>query len=279
LKKEKEMKKRTKMFSVIASLLVPLVLLSFGGKTFANEEGVLEAIEAVEVQGPYTPDPNTIALWHLDGNGNDASSNGNNLYVREDKVDWVTGYYGGAVLMNANEPWAGNCSASDGYPALNALGYGTTYYSGTGDMTIEAWVKFDSISKEYKIFTDDPAPWGSMVPYCLSINSGTGRFYISDDYNGWDELEAPVSDQAGIWFHIAAVYTYHSKMQIYINGKSKAKKSTTIIPASNSGPDHTVYVGGTYCGTSNGLNVDEMRISNIARKYRGKKSLISEIEE
>jgi hypothetical protein len=266
--------------SVMAVFFFFLLLLLFllpSGKISANEEDPVEIGEVSDGQGPYTPDANTIALWHFDGGGQDAGPNGYNLYVYEDRIDWVSGYYGGAILMNAPVPEPANCSPAD--PAIIVPGYGTTYYSGTGDMTIEAWVKYDSTAKEYIIFANDPEPWGTRVPYSLSIISGTARFHIEDAYNGWADLDVPVADKVSTWFHIAATYTYHSKMQLWINGMSKGKKSTTIIPASLPGPDNNVHIGGTNCVTSNGLTLDELRISNIARKYRGKRSLVSEIEE
>ena len=87
------------------------------------------------------PDAYTVSLWHLDGDGTDASGHGNDLAVKTDRVVWIDAHYCQGAEMG-EDPWTGDCWNSDG-GALTASGERCTY-PGTGDWTVEAWVLFPS---------------------------------------------------------------------------------------------------------------------------------------
>jgi hypothetical protein len=209
----------------------------------------------------FSPDSNTVALWYLNGNGNDASSNGNDLAVKTDRVSWVSSQYGQGAEMGT-DPWSGSCFNSDG-GALTCQGSGCSYM-GSGDWTVEGWVLYPSNSASYTIVRHYSEHWAGHDPYGLSIdNGGVARFYIVDSNDNSVSVSADISGYVNQWVHVAAVYRYQQNMELYVNGSSIGQISTTIVPETLTSYD--VFVGGSYCGTSTGLKVDEVRISNTAR--------------
>jgi len=211
--------------------------------------------------GEFEPDQYTVALWHLNGNGADSSGSGNDLIVKSDRVFWVSGKYGQAAEMGT-DPWSGDCHNSDG-AALTAPGSGVTY-PGSGDWTIEAWVKVDSFTVYYTVVSHYSKHWACHDPYSLTIRpDGKVCFKIEDSNTQTEFVEATLTTGTGEWFHIAGVYRYQQSIEVYENFELIGQKSTSLVPETLTNYD--VFVGGDYCGTSTGLKVDEVRISNFAR--------------
>jgi hypothetical protein len=212
----------------------------------------------------FSTDGNTVALWHLNGNGNDDSSNGNHLQVHPTNPDIVTwenvGYCDAHCVMGEDE-WSGGCGSSTG-AALTAPGAGCTY-PGSGDWTVEAWVCFPSNSEGYYAVSHYSKHTAGHDPYHLGVNSGQAYFLLEDSSNDFIQISADISAYVGQWVHLAGVYRYQQDVALYLNSNQVAYDTTTLIPEYL--PSYDVFVGGTYCGTSTGLKVDEVRISNKAR--------------
>ena len=208
----------------------------------------------------FVPDADTVALWHLNGNGDDASGNGNHLAVKTDRVSWVPGQFGQCAEMG-DDPWSGSCFNSDG-GALTAPGAGCTYPGG-GDWTVEAWVLFPSNSEGYMAACHYSKHWAGHDPYRLGISNGEAYFQLEDSSNNYINISADISAHVGEWVHLAGVYRYQQDVALYVNGARVAHDPTTLVPETL--PNYDVFVGGSYCGTSTGLKVDEVRISDMAR--------------
>jgi hypothetical protein len=97
----------------------------------------------------------------------------------------------------------------------------------------------------------------------LYISNGQAGFLIEDSSNNSIFITGDISGYAGQWVHIAGVYRYQQDLALYVNGVRVAYDTTTLIPEYL--PGYDVFVGGCYCGTSTGLKVDEVRISDTAR--------------
>jgi len=205
----------------------------------------------------WTPDEHTVALWHLNGNGVDFSGNGNDLTIKTDRVGWVDDapHCRGAGMLD--DPWEGGCENSDG-GALTAPGANCTY-PGNGDWTIEAWVYFPSNSATYTVVSHYSEHVAGQDPYRLFIENGQASFEI----NNTVAVTADVSDKKCGWFLLTAVYRYQQDAAIWVDGVRREISATTEIPQHL--PEYDVYVGGSFCGTSTGLKIDEVKISNVAR--------------
>ena len=208
----------------------------------------------------FVPDADTVALWHLNGNGEDASGNGNHLAVKSDRVSWVPGKFGQCAEMG-EDPWSGSCWNSDG-GALTAPGAGCTY-PGSGDWTVEAWLLFPSNSESYLAVSHYSKHWAGHDPYHLGVSSSQAFFQFEETPGNPNYISADISSYVGEWVHIAGVYRYRQDAALYVNGAQAAYQATTAAPEYL--PSYDVFVGGCYCGTSTGLKVDEVRLSNVAR--------------
>jgi hypothetical protein len=211
----------------------------------------------------WSTDGNTVALWHLNGNGNDNSGNDYHLQVHPtnpNAVSWGYAKYCFGAVMGEDD-WSGGCENSTG-AALTTPGAGCTY-PGSGDWTVEAWVCFPSNSETYYAVSHYSKHWAGHDPYALYISNGQAGFLIEDSSNNSIFITGDISGYAGQWVHIAGVYRYQQDLALYVNGVRVAYDTTTLIPEYL--PGYDVFVGGCYCGTSTGLKVDEVRISDTAR--------------
>lgn len=205
----------------------------------------------------WQPDEHTVALWYLNGNGDDFSGNGNHLTVKTDQVGWVDDAPHCRGVMMGEDGYPGDCFESDG-GALTAPGEGCTY-PGSGDWTVEAWVYFPTNTESHGIVYHYSEHVSGHEPYYLSIVNGIAEFQI----NNVTVASADVSAYVKQWFHLAAVYRYEEDVALYVNDSEVARQSTSLVPEYL--PDYDVYLGGNYCGTNIGLKIDEVRISNVAR--------------
>ncbi len=213
---------------------------------------------------PLTLDLATVALWHLDGDGTDAGGFGYDLSVKPDRVTWIPGKFSQAAEMGT-DPWTGDCFSSDG-GALTAPGHGITY-PGAGDWMIEAWIKVDDYDLEHTVLSHYSEHWEVHDPYRLHLMPGGElRFTIIDGNDQTDTLSAQLSAAAGGWVNVAVIYRYGQSLEIYEDFVLVAQKATGLVPETLNQYDG--YVGGTYCGTSDGLAIDEVRISDFPR-YQG----------
>ncbi|MHB9029213.1 MAG: LamG domain-containing protein [Candidatus Latescibacterota bacterium] len=201
----------------------------------------------------------TVAYYHLEGNGTDASGNGNDLVIKSDRVTWVPGKTGQAALMGTN-PWSGSCFNSDG-SAMTAPGSGVTY-PGNGDWTVEAWVNVPDLTRTRFIVSHYSEHWAGHDPYHLMIiPDGICRFQLSSG-SGDEWVDSAPLIQINKWYHVAGVYRYNQSMQVYINGEKVGEKAVSIVPEYL--PYFNAGIGGNFCDTSTGLMVDEVRISHAA---------------
>ena len=207
----------------------------------------------------FDTDPDTVALWRLNGNGLDDSGNDYDLAIKSDRVSWSVGTCGLATLMGT-DPWTGSCFSSDG-GALTAPGSACAY-PGDGDWTVEAWVRVPPSTDRDWIVQHYSEHVAGHDPYGLGILDGEATFYI----DGGDDLvliSADISAFEGAWVHLAGVYRLGTDLALYLDGERIASQSTTTVPEYL--PNYDVFVGGNYCGTSTGLQIDEVRISKAPR--------------
>ncbi len=231
---------------------------------FADSCGVCGGDESSCGGAEQSDDPATRALWHL-SDGDDAGGGGHDLVVDVSRVSFVPGRFGlAAEIGSAPAPLKGECGAGGG--ALTAPGSGVSY-PGTGDWTLEAWIKVDDYDRTYIVISHYSEDWEGHDPYQLLIEPGGQlTFAITGGDNQTGSVTAALSSAAGEWTHVAAVYRYQERLEIYENFSLLAHQETTVVPEILTAFD--VYLGGTYCETSTGLTLDDARISNFAR-YHG----------
>ena len=211
----------------------------------------------------YQPDAYTVALWHLDGNWKDASSNGHDLTV-SGNPQFILGCPQVQGSTNAVPPHL-YYSVSD--PDL--IYAGGIQYPGSGGWTIECWVKFDHLFHQF------PENRGMMIhqytpgiaghePFELGIRNGQLYFHIQSASNQVLSVTVDASPYVGQWIHIAGVYE-PGKIKLYVNGNLVAEKTGNVVPESRTANFYICSQWDFSHGHSWDFHIDEVRISNKAR--------------
>src|SRR3989344_5224092 len=80
------------------------------------------------------------------------------------------------------------------------------------------------------------------------------------------------------WIYATAIYNYKENIQVYINGNLIAETPTSLVLEYL--PNYNAFVGGNFCGTTKGITIDELRVSNIARpQYFNNAPFIDPVED
>jgi hypothetical protein len=195
-------------------------------------------------------DANTVGLWHLDETGGsgaffkDASPNGNNASIAAGGPVVVNGVAGKARRFNGSTDYL---QASLYSPAL-----------GASNITIEAWVHLGSTSLQGTFVKDQNSSVGIGVGNTQFTNAGNNLILL---YEGVRWINTGVQIGTG-WHHVAAVIDANGKPSAYIDGvKVYTDSSTAPTPVSNA----NILIGGGQASRYFNGNIDEVRLSNIAR--------------
>jgi|LGVF01.1.fsa_nt_gb uncharacterized repeat protein (TIGR01451 family) len=203
----------------------------------------------VQAQGD---DDGLVAEWHFDeGSGSvlaDSSGNGNDGVIYG--ATWVEGKYGGALSFDGVDDYV---EVSDS-PELSG---------GVKDLTVEAWVKPESVSQHVVIGKYRDTSWKDW-----GINIRNNKLHFQYEYksNNYDSFYGDSILNTNVWYHVAFVYSYTDKKTIlYLNGMNDGTRTLpTDLPDTNT-PVQIGRVGGSYGSRSNfkGL-IDEIKIYNSA---------------
>ncbi|RJR29341.1 LamG domain-containing protein [Candidatus Microgenomates bacterium] len=205
-------------------------------------------------------EPQAVVNWPLNENGVQTVQGvgGEQLVLNSSYLPaWVPGKYGNSLLFNRNG------SNSEAYVKDSAR------VEPSEDMTVEAWVKFNSLpsaqGKDAVVITKkhSGSPYNA---YFIDINKKDSVRFSWRNSNG-EAFVAYTADsriKAGQWYHLAGVKS-GSKLRIYINGGNATLKSTNTIGqlynssgAFNLGTDWT---GGNRAE----VLIDEVKVYNYAR--------------
>jgi hypothetical protein len=162
--------------------------------------------------GPvYRTDANLQALWLLEeesgtrydetGNDNDLTDNNTVLYSSDSKQGTNS-----ADFESANNEYLEIADGSQ------------TGLDVTGDLTILAWAKFESISADQAIVAKYDASGNDRAYLVWFENTGaTIYFNVSSNGTAITNHESCFSLTAGVWYHVACVYN-STDLRIYVNG-------------------------------------------------------------
>jgi hypothetical protein len=171
------------------------------------------------------PDNPTVAWYRFEGNGEDSSGSGNDLSI----VNYTTAYewFKETEWVNGQSGSALNVSRYDKYHySIAGDGWGCAY-PGIGDWTVETWVKLPSENR----FTEIVYHPGFFIGYHGSQYTGPGTlpyYHMVFTFNG-QMITAPYNN-ADTWVHVAGVYRYLDRLELYINGELVAEEAAQGIP-------------------------------------------------
>jgi hypothetical protein len=209
-------------FLIIVALILGLVLT---GCTLLSNIGQVPTSEQSGVtyltkNGLLSDD--LVGLWHFSGNALDSSGNNN-----------LGAVYGEAFYVD--HPTMGQALSFDGDGDYVEVA-DSAILDITSDLTIEAWVKFDSFTSPHSFVVGKDTI--GQRSYGLFVDGGyyskTGKvgfivFSASSYTIHWGDTALNI----GQWYHIAGTYDYvangTSVMEVYVNGNSDSTATTNAV--------------------------------------------------
>lgn len=223
----------------------------------ADEE--LDAVDtttepgSVLLSGAYSPDDNTVALWHLnEASGatevTDASGNGHTGTASDTTITGKTGKWGKAVEFDGVDDYIE-------IPDDVGLDF-------TSTISVEAWIKLTDVTagSQFPVSKGNAEPWNFQT----SSDGSEFRFFVrrasDNSYANAGFSTALLTN--GEWFHVAGTFN-GTDIKIYLNG---GLKETTPFTGMLKQTSNNVNIG-AYNGTAGWVSglIDEVRISSVAR--------------
>lgn len=149
----------------------------------------------------------------------------------------------------------------------------TALLNGVNKMTVEAWVKPETVSSTHTILSRWVVSPANSLLFIFDIDVGVPKFIISPDNSGTKTASATSATiSTGSWQHVAAVYdgtqaTNGDRVVLYINGSPVATTVEASFPATlyGSAPDSPIQLARyNEVNYYDGIG-DEFRIWNTAR--------------
>ncbi|MBI5953670.1 MAG: hypothetical protein HY865_18605 [Chloroflexi bacterium] len=207
---------------------------------------------------PSWPDADayTSAMLHMDGV--DTSTN----FVDQTGKSWVVG--GNAQVDNFHKKFGNGSALFDGSGDYIYTANHTSFDFGSGDFTIEAWVRFNSIATTQVIFDKRSASY-NYPSFMLGYSASSHQWFFNSSKNGtsYAVTLAGGTAAANTWYHVAAVRS-GDVWKLYVDGQPVSSATVSGAVVLNSG---NVFIGAQGVGT-NSFNgwLDEVRISKgVAR--------------
>lgn len=171
----------------------------------------------------------------------------------------VTGS-GDAQVDTAQGKFGGASALFDGSGDIISTDTNLSYFETTSDYTIEGWYYYTNVSVASDVFLIGTINVGTRV----SVTTTTSGTIGVDNRGAAPDITAAGSLSTGTWYHIALVQA-SGVQTLYLNGTSIG----SCTPVLATGGDGYIQFGGYKLSgvvyrTHNG-NIDEMRVSNIAR--------------
>ncbi len=204
----------------------------------SSADGTGESTSAMKTQATYTGWDFEI-IWSIDGSG-----------IINNGYPYLTGF-------QASMPGANNALSFDGiddYVSMN------DFNLGTGDFTIEMWIKPNSNSNVRLIGNRDYEGYASGTWYTLHLVNDYLQLELSDDGNSnYAVLQTPECISLNKWNHIAVV-RQNNTFNFYINGINITYSIVDGTPNNNNISKTGYY---TYLGPYSGL-IDELAVFSMA---------------
>jgi hypothetical protein len=169
------------------------------------------------------PENPTVAWYRFEGNSEDSSGSGNDLTIVENmswtELEWVKGQSGNALTVTF-------CPCKYRF-SITSDGSGSAY-PGTGDWTVETWVKIQAMSMLCEIIYH-PSFYLGYRGYAQGANPNIPTNHMVFAFND-QIISAPYNLITSKWIHLSGVYRYRDRIELYINGELVAEEPSPEIP-------------------------------------------------
>jgi len=185
-----------------------------------------------------TPPSGLVSWWSGDSDASDIE-NGNDGTLVNGALAGISGKVDGAFSL-------------DGIDDFILIGNPANLQVSSGDFTVDAWVKFDSLFSstidcgfsgcdQYLAFKINPAPTFSNADGWMLLKQADNRFWFcfgGEASNGCTPsalttVRSTTVAQTDLWYHLVAVKT-PTEIAIYVNGVKEASKPLPAFTDTNS---------------------------------------------
>jgi len=203
----------------------------------------------------------TYALFHMDETNGD---NGGDDLFNESTIG-ADGEFTGTSVVNGVKGKARSFNGSSDYIAISAINPGNET-----ELTVEAWVKFNSLSGTQNIVGEG----GSADGWALGTDGTNLEFVITKDFSAYVASYALSNLRTDHWYHISGIYLASTLMWLNVDGQTVASSGTYPTQIDNPAQgawmgldDNTTYVNGQ--GYFSG-ELDEVRVMGHANVATGR---------
>jgi hypothetical protein len=216
-------------------------------------------------------DVNCVALLHLNGTNGDRttpdSSRGAGVngglttdFSASSSIDTAQSKFGVSSVRIPGPAGAFN------YMAYTAVG--TTHTFGTGDFTIDFWVRYNTLPAGTGSVLADFRPFATDPLSLLIYHPGTNNFaaYVGGSVNAV-VITGSVTVSTGTWYHVALTRASGST-KLFINGTQDGSTYSDSNDYAGPGASRPIFGVNSKSGTSNQFDgwLDEIRVSKgVAR--------------
>ena len=191
-------------------------------------------------------------------------TNGSTTFTDASSNGFTVTANGNAQISTAQSKWGGASGLFDGSGDYLSVASNAAFYLGTGDFTLEAWIRFNSVPGV-----------NNSIPIVSAEGSGGMFFgYIRELYytQGWGIGLTAVSwgpltgatASAGTWYHVA-VSRSETTMRFFVNGTQVG--STFTNSQSYDLSTTNLNIGGQSSSNYLNGNIDDLRITKGIARY------------
>jgi len=197
-------------------------------------------------------DSNAVFMAHA--NGTDGSSTFTDSSSSAKSITAV----GNAQVDTAQSKFSGASALFDGTGDYLSVANNADFDFGSGDFTIDAWVRFNNSNFFYGV----AGKYSGSTGWIFTCNTGSGDMVLYD--SGSSNVYVTSSFSAGVWYHIAVVRT-GSVIKFFKDGIQVGTDKTAASTYNGAAAALTVGAYGSGSGAFDGW-IDEIRVSKgVAR--------------
>jgi YD repeat-containing protein len=210
-------------------------------------------------------DSYTKLMLHMDG------TNGSTTFTDSSQSPKTITTYGNAQISTAQSKFGGVSGYFDGSGDYLSVPDSSDWYFGTGDFTIDTWVRFNTLptTGNQMYFINQRNGSTSTQEFYLTNSSGT-YYLVYGAYSSGSyiiSVSATVDVSIGTWYHVALTRSGTS-FRLFLNGTQVGSGATD----SDAVPDSpSVFEIGRWSGGGMYFNgwLDEFRISKGIARWTG----------
>jgi hypothetical protein len=221
----------------------------------------------------YAGDPyfsNVSLLMHMEG------SNGSTIFADSSSAPKSINAVGGANISTAQSKFGASSAIFDGSGDYLTTAVDAAFELGTGDLTIEFFVRLQAYSASYAgsygaaIAATYKAGTGTPIGWQVRINGTASSFTTVNVYTGTSDLNFSYAFSLNTWYHVA-VSRVSGQIRVFVDGNQAGSTvSNTDSFTGNVATSRPLRIGAlndtTYFFYLNGF-IDELRITKGVGRY------------